>query len=91
MTSGVPWSVKGINPRAREIAKDLARRDGMTLGGWINKLIACKNPVGRRRAPDRVLTREVWADGDGDAAIRSASFAAHGGHGPSGGRGEPGR
>ncbi|MEI6283229.1 MAG: Localization factor PodJS, partial [Alphaproteobacteria bacterium] len=39
MTSGVPWSVKGINPRAREIAKDLARRDGMTLGGWINKLI----------------------------------------------------
>ena len=39
MTSGAPWSVKGINPRAREIAKDLARRDGMTLGEWINKLI----------------------------------------------------
>lgn len=39
MTSGAPWSVKGINPRAREIAKDLARRDGMTLGEWINRLI----------------------------------------------------
>lgn len=39
MTSGAPWSVKGINPRAREIAKDLARRDGMTLGEWINRMI----------------------------------------------------
>ena len=39
MTSGAPWSVKGINPRAREIAKDLARKDGMTLGEWINRLI----------------------------------------------------
>ncbi len=39
MTSGAPWSVKGINPRAREIAKDLARRDGVTLGEWINRMI----------------------------------------------------
>jgi len=29
MTSGAPWSVKGIDPKAREIAKDLARRSGM--------------------------------------------------------------
>ncbi len=27
-----PWSVKGIDPKARELAKDLARRQGMTLG-----------------------------------------------------------
>ncbi len=39
MTSGAPWSVKGIDPKAREIAKDLARRSGMTLGEWLNQMI----------------------------------------------------
>jgi localization factor PodJL len=39
MTSGSPWSVKGIDPKAREIAKDLARRSGMTLGEWLNQMI----------------------------------------------------
>src|SRR4029079_12807314 len=39
MTSGAPWSVKGINPKAREVAKDLARRSGMTLGEWLNRVI----------------------------------------------------
>ncbi len=37
--SSAPWSVKGIDPKAREIAKDLARRSGMTLGEWINHMI----------------------------------------------------
>jgi localization factor PodJL len=31
--------VKGIEPKAREIAKDLARRSGMTLGEWLNTII----------------------------------------------------
>ncbi len=39
MTSATPWSVKGIDPRAREVAKDLARRSGMTLGEWLNRMI----------------------------------------------------
>ena len=39
MTSSGPWSVKGIDPKAREIAKDLARRSGMTLGEWLNQMI----------------------------------------------------
>ncbi|MDP3660451.1 MAG: peptidoglycan-binding protein [Phenylobacterium sp.] len=39
MTSGTPWSVKGIDPKAREVAKDLARRSGMTLGEWLNRMI----------------------------------------------------
>lgn len=37
--SAAPWSVKGIDPKAREIAKDLARRSGMTLGEWLNSMI----------------------------------------------------
>ena len=39
MSSAAPWSVKGIDPKAREIAKDLARRSGMTLGEWLNQVI----------------------------------------------------
>jgi localization factor PodJL len=39
MTMGAPWSVKGIDPKAREVAKDLARRSGMTLGEWLNRVI----------------------------------------------------
>jgi localization factor PodJL len=39
MSAGAPWSVKGIDPKAREIAKDLARRSGMTLGEWLNQVI----------------------------------------------------
>lgn len=39
MTANVPWSVKGIDRKARETAKDLARRSGMTLGEWLNQVI----------------------------------------------------
>jgi len=39
VSAAAPWSVKGIEPRAREIAKDLARRSGMTLGEWLNTII----------------------------------------------------
>jgi len=34
-----PWSVKGIDPRARALAKSAARREGMTLGEWLNRVI----------------------------------------------------
>ncbi|CAH1656283.1 tetratricopeptide repeat protein [Chelatococcus asaccharovorans] len=40
MTQNVPWSVKGIDPQAREAAKDAARKAGMTLGAWLNSMIA---------------------------------------------------
>lgn len=39
MSSGAPWSVKGIDPRARSRAKSAARREGMTLGEWLNRVI----------------------------------------------------
>ena len=45
MSSGAPWSVKGIDPKAREIAKDLARRSGMTLGEWLNQIILEDGPA----------------------------------------------
>ena len=59
MTSGAPWSVKGIDPKTREIAKDLARRSGMTLGEWLTHVIAEDGPEdgpalpSARKAADR--------------------------------------
>lgn len=34
-----PWSVKGIEPDVRELAKDAAKQAGMTLGQWLNRTI----------------------------------------------------
>lgn len=45
MTSGTPWSVKGIDPRARAMAKTAARRQGMTLGEWLNRVILEDGPL----------------------------------------------
>lgn len=46
MSANAPWSVKGIDARAREVAKDLARRSGMTLGEWLNQMILEGEDVG---------------------------------------------
>lgn len=39
MKPGIPWSVKGIEPEAREAAKLAARKAGLTLGEWLNSVI----------------------------------------------------
>ncbi|HVZ54233.1 MAG TPA: hypothetical protein VG986_19880, partial [Pseudolabrys sp.] len=39
MRFGVPWSVKGVRPEARETAREAARRSGMSLGEWLNAVI----------------------------------------------------
>lgn len=39
MTNVSPWSVKGVEPEAREAAKIAARRADMTIGQWLNHTI----------------------------------------------------
>ncbi|MBI1358947.1 MAG: hypothetical protein GC155_01550 [Alphaproteobacteria bacterium] len=34
-----PWSIKGIDPRARSAARELAQRRGVTLGQYLNSLL----------------------------------------------------
>ena len=46
MSANAPWSVKGIDAKAREVAKDLARRSGLTLGEWLNQMILKGEDVG---------------------------------------------
>ncbi|WOI52721.1 hypothetical protein [Parvularcula sp. LCG005] len=48
MKSNVPWSVKGIDPEARVVAKEAAKKAGMTLGEWMTSMI---NEVGPEGVP----------------------------------------
>ncbi|MGQ0485001.1 MAG: hypothetical protein ACT4SY_06575 [Hyphomicrobiales bacterium] len=62
MKPGIPWSVKGIEPEAREAAKDAARRSGMTLGEWLNSVI-----LDQSESADQIAGRH------GDAAPKEFS------------------
>ena len=68
MTAASPWSVKGIDPKAREVAKDLARRSGMTLGEWLNRMIiegdgqAADQFADKEEAPNRAYLEIVKDD-----------------------------
>jgi localization factor PodJL len=75
MTAAGPWSVKGIDPKAREVAKDLARRSGMTLGEWLNQMII--------EGGDGDMTPPPFEDpapsyGHRQAALRSGAFRSEG-------------
>ena len=35
----VPWHVKGVHPDARDVAREAARRSGVSVGTWLNSLI----------------------------------------------------
>ena len=74
MSSAGPWSVKGIDPKAREIAKDLARRSGQTLGEWLNQMIiegegeGEPSPPGRAAAAPQALAVPALAAAGGSSA-----------------------
>ncbi len=40
MNKAVPWSIKGVDFDARAAAVEAARRSGMSLGEWLNSIIA---------------------------------------------------
>lgn len=69
MTSGAPWSVKGIDPKAREVAKDLARRSGMTLGEWLNQTILQDD------GPDEITSESFFSDRPSRPTSKSARAA----------------
>lgn len=60
MSAAAPWSVKGIDPKAREVAKDLARRSGMTLGEWLNSMIMEDEEEGYATLPRRPSVSESF-------------------------------
>jgi localization factor PodJL len=60
VSAAAPWSVKGIDPKAREVAKDLARRSGMTLGEWLNSMIMEDEDEGYATLPRRSAGPEMF-------------------------------
>jgi localization factor PodJL len=60
VSAAAPWSVKGIDPKAREVAKDLARRSGMTLGEWLNSMIMEDEDEGYATLPRRSAAPETY-------------------------------
>ncbi len=58
MSANAPWSVKGIDAKAREVAKDLARRSGLTLGEWLNQMILKGEDVGALISKERDRTAQ---------------------------------
>lgn len=40
----LPWSLKGVSPEAREIAKKAAAQQGMTIGEWVSRAIRDVGP-----------------------------------------------
>ncbi|MGY6627300.1 MAG: hypothetical protein ACXIVL_02190 [Oceanicaulis sp.] len=76
MPSGAPWSVKGIDPRARAIAKTAARREGVTLGEWLNRVILDDGPESGESDWESHLSGYPGfggggGDGDDDDALRA--------------------
>ena len=74
MSSAGPWSVKGIDPRARARAKTAARREGMTLGEWLNTVILDGGPASENN-PDWESNLESFPgfsgrNDEGDALLR---------------------
>lgn len=54
MASQKPWSVKGIGPETRELAKAIAHGEGLTLGAWLSQKIAeSADPPAPSEGPER--------------------------------------
>ena len=70
MKFGVPWSVKGIRPEARETAREAARRAGMSLGDWLNSVIL-------HQAEQDGIEPEAAIDDDEDAYGGDVSSLHH--------------
>ncbi len=78
MKPGIPWSVKGVEPELREIAKTAARRSGMTLGEWLNSAIneQAEAPVSENAsAPDKVIAGRISTHPIERAATRLEDIA----------------
>jgi len=69
MVSKSPWSVKGVEPEAREAAKIAARRAGLTVGEWLSHTIrtAATDQLSGNRGGGDPQGYGQGPDGDPDA------------------------
>jgi hypothetical protein len=64
MATNSPWSVKGVDPEAREAAKIAARKQGVNVGRWLsNAILAAASEELRSKRPD---SDQRYSDQDQD-------------------------
>ncbi len=64
----MPWSVKGIEPEIRQLAKIAARRRGMTIGGWLTEIIR----AAAVDSPDATGSAGTTVDAESVEAVQTA-------------------
>lgn len=79
----LPWSLKGVSPEAREIAKKAAAQQGITIGEWVSRAIRDVGPRPESDAASQVtpVSDATTADDaiDGEAvreAVRARIYDA---------------
>lgn len=81
MKSSSPWSVKGVEPEAREAAKLAARKAGVPLGIWLNNIIR-KSAAEQLKSGGTFQAASAPSAVSGEAAARPAGEVNGGGHRP---------
>jgi localization factor PodJL len=65
MKSGGPWNLRGLRPETREVARDAARRSGVSVGEWLNSVIRQDDDEDHgqpMRSADYDDDNEAWRD-----------------------------
>jgi localization factor PodJL len=81
MATNSPWSVKGVDPEAREAAKIDARKQGVNVGRWLSQTIlaAASEELRSKRGHDESLDDGVRAAASSHAEPVRESPGVNGG------------
>ena len=77
MSQTGPWSVKGIDNKAREAAREAAREEGTTLGAYLNRLILQDDPDAAGQPAPRLSAQASFAQNDPVADLTNRSQASY--------------
>ena len=77
MSQTGPWSVKGIDNKAREAAREAAREEGTTLGAYLNRLILQDDPDAAGQPAPRPSAQASFAQNDPVADLTNRSQASY--------------
>ncbi|MEZ5952815.1 MAG: peptidoglycan-binding protein [Hyphomonas sp.] len=70
MSQTRPWSVKGIDERAREAAREAATAEGLTLGEYLNRLLIASDPPQPNEVVEPLHRRKPTATAASDTLDR---------------------
>ncbi len=71
MNNGVPWQVRGVRPQARDTAREAARRAGVSVGEWLEEVIASSANEEGVAPQNHYADPEYGAPEDGLSAVNA--------------------